>query len=242
STCSPPCGRSTRSSRRHWRSSARSRRRRRCPRWSAGPTPSSGRSTTWPRGRRRSPPCPAASPGSTWSRSSTSRRCARPSSPGSARSSTTSGRPGSPGPRRADSGRWRPPPHPPAEIYIHKMNIHDESKGLDRRVSDLERDQALTILAEAAADGRLTLEEHAERVAAAYSARTRGELDALLADLDGAPARALDIPAATDLRVVLGNDSRTGRWVVPRHLRASAVLGDCHLELPDALLSSERTV
>jgi len=122
------------------------------------------------------------------------------------------------------------------------MNIHDESKGLDRRVSDLERDQALTILAEAAADGRLTLEEHAERVAAAYSARTRGELDALLADLDGAPARALDIPAATDLRVVLGNDSRKGRWVVPRHLRASAVLGDCHLELQDALLSSERTV
>lgn len=109
-------------------------------------------------------------------------------------------------------------------------------------MSDKERDQALAILAEAAGDGRITLEEHAERVAAAASARMRSELDALLRDLNEAPAWAAGLSPGADLRVVLGNESRKGRWIVPPVLRAGAVLGDCHIELQDALLSSEHTV
>lgn len=122
------------------------------------------------------------------------------------------------------------------------MNIHSENRSLDRRVSDREREQALTILAEAAGDGRITLEEHAERAAAAWSARMRSELDALLDDLDEAPVWAASLSPGADLRAVLGNESRKGRWIVPRVLRATSVLGDCHIELQDALLSSDRTV
>ncbi len=54
--------------------------------------------------------------------------------------------------------------------------------------SDADRDAAAGLLSSALAEGRLTAREHAERVGAAYSARTLGELGALTADLP-APAR-----------------------------------------------------
>jgi Domain of unknown function (DUF1707) len=56
------------------------------------------------------------------------------------------------------------------------------------RVSDAEREEAVTALRAAAGDGRLTVEELGERTAAAYAAVTRGELARLLDDLPGAPA------------------------------------------------------
>jgi hypothetical protein len=51
------------------------------------------------------------------------------------------------------------------------------------RASDRERESAVVELREAAAEGRLTVEELDERTAAAYAAATRGELDALLDDI-----------------------------------------------------------
>ena len=51
------------------------------------------------------------------------------------------------------------------------------------RASDDDRAQALTRLGEAYVAGRLTGDEHATRSDAAAEARTREELDALLADL-----------------------------------------------------------
>jgi hypothetical protein len=53
----------------------------------------------------------------------------------------------------------------------------------DLRASDAERERAVAELREHALAGRLTVEELDERSERAYSARTRGELDALLADL-----------------------------------------------------------
>ena len=53
----------------------------------------------------------------------------------------------------------------------------------DLRASDADRDRVLALLAEAASDGRLTAEEHAERVQRAFAARTLGELAELTADL-----------------------------------------------------------
>lgn len=35
---------------------------------------------------------------------------------------------------------------------------------------------------------------------------------------------------------VLGNESRKGRWVVPERMQVESYLGDCHLELQEALL------
>jgi hypothetical protein len=53
------------------------------------------------------------------------------------------------------------------------------------RASDAERDDAVEALRVHAAAGRLTPDELGERIAAAYSARTLGELGDLLADLPG---------------------------------------------------------
>jgi len=60
--------------------------------------------------------------------------------------------------------------------------------------SDSDRDAAARVLNEAFAEGRLTADEHGERVRAAYAARTCHELARLTADLPG-PAQAAGPPA-----------------------------------------------
>ena len=55
----------------------------------------------------------------------------------------------------------------------------------DVLASDADRDAAAGLLSCALAEGRLTPGEHAERVSAAYGARTLGELAGLTADLPG---------------------------------------------------------
>jgi hypothetical protein len=57
---------------------------------------------------------------------------------------------------------------------------------LEPRASDAEREQAVATLRDASAEGRLTLEELADRTAVAYRARTHVELEALTADLPAA--------------------------------------------------------
>ena len=51
------------------------------------------------------------------------------------------------------------------------------------RVGDADRDRTADVLKEAHAAGYLTLEEADERLGTALAARTRGELDRLVADL-----------------------------------------------------------
>jgi hypothetical protein len=66
----------------------------------------------------------------------------------------------------------------------------------DLRISDAEREQAAADLGEHYAQGRLTTEEHRERLDQIWAARTRRELGPIFADLPGRtfPARA---PAAS---------------------------------------------
>ncbi|MFL6003628.1 MAG: DUF1707 domain-containing protein [Nocardioides sp.] len=65
----------------------------------------------------------------------------------------------------------------------------------DLRLSDTEREQAAADLGEHYAQGRITTEEHRERLDQIWAARTRRELGPIFADLPGRsfPARA---PAA----------------------------------------------
>jgi hypothetical protein len=53
------------------------------------------------------------------------------------------------------------------------------------RASDDERDAAAARLGEALAEGRLSADEHRERLEAVFAARTRRQLDRLTADLPG---------------------------------------------------------
>jgi hypothetical protein len=64
------------------------------------------------------------------------------------------------------------------------MSSQPQSPGENRlRASDADRDQTVELLASAAAEGRLTLEEYSERSGSALSARTMGELAALTDDV-----------------------------------------------------------
>jgi hypothetical protein len=107
------------------------------------------------------------------------------------------------------------------------------------RASDREREQALELLSTAAGDGRLTLDEYSARADRALGARLVGELSELTADLQRMP----EVPAqgAEQMVAILSSDSRNGHWTVPARLEARTVLGDCKIELQEAVLTSHVT-
>ncbi|ROQ59197.1 uncharacterized protein DUF1707 [Streptomyces sp. 840.1] len=106
----------------------------------------------------------------------------------------------------------------------------------DMRASDRDRDQVVEILQVAAGDGRLTAGELDERLDAALSARTAGELARLTADLpsEGMPSQAKDL-VRIDQR--FGDVSRTGRWLVPRRMEIRLMFCDAKLDFTDALIT-----
>ena len=112
----------------------------------------------------------------------------------------------------------------------------------DLRASDYDRDRVITLLAEAAGDGRLTPEEHSERVGRAHQARTLGELAGLTTDLVGPDAQPIRLDGRRAVTGIFGRDSREGRWVVPDSLPVVAVFGEVELDLREALLQSGRIV
>jgi hypothetical protein len=112
----------------------------------------------------------------------------------------------------------------------------------DLRASDFDRDRVVTVLADAAADGRLTPAEHTDRVERAYRARTLGELAVLTADLVDQAAQPIRLDGRRAIAGVFGRDSRDGRWVVPDALPVVAIMGEVELDLREALLQSGRIV
>ncbi len=113
------------------------------------------------------------------------------------------------------------------------------------RASDADRDRAASVLNEAMAQGRLTAEEHADRLDAIYAAKTHADLVPILDDLPGmsaAVAPAADVgavaPAATGSRLVaiFGGISRKGRWHPEPLTRILTVFGGAELDLREAVL------
>jgi hypothetical protein len=72
------------------------------------------------------------------------------------------------------------------------------------RASDAEREQAAELLRAGYGDGRLTLDELDERLAAGYAAKTRADLRSLTSDLPGTAAAVVtgDGPLPADLPVI----------------------------------------
>ena len=111
------------------------------------------------------------------------------------------------------------------------------------RASDAEREATVTRLREAAAEGRLTVEELAERIDAAYAASTLDELEPLTADL---PAVAGSSSIAVEgggggtrfVLGVLGGGDRRGRWRVAPRVTVVNVLGGADLDLREATLTA----
>jgi hypothetical protein len=81
---------------------------------------------------------------------------------------------------------------------------------LEKRASDAEREQIVVRLRDASAEGRLTLEELADRTALAYTARSHAELDPLTADLPAGAAPPAD-PVHLRRRWLVGVFAPVGR-------------------------------
>ncbi len=111
---------------------------------------------------------------------------------------------------------------------------------LTERVADGDRDRTVTQLREHVVEGRLTLDEFSERVGLALEARTRGDLDAVMADLPQAwtPNQRLPEPTTASARkkrrwhiAVMSGHSTKGRWRISGKTNAVAVMGGCDMDL-----------
>ncbi|MGJ6980494.1 DUF1707 SHOCT-like domain-containing protein [Aestuariimicrobium soli] len=116
------------------------------------------------------------------------------------------------------------------------------------RVGTAQREHALEVLRNAAADGRLTFEELESRVPRALGAVTRGDIADVLGDL--VPAEQLDQSIAESLvgegpgyswdepLVLIGSTwhllSVEGPWEVPPFLEVHASYGGCRLDFSQA--------
>lgn len=96
------------------------------------------------------------------------------------------------------------------------------------RASDDDRIQAAQLLSEAAAHGRLTLDEFETRLAKAYSATSYHQVERLTADLPEAIEyrRRKTRPApSTMLLAILSGFERRGRWYVPGRMTTFTLFG-----------------
>lgn len=122
------------------------------------------------------------------------------------------------------------------------------------RVSDADRDQVAETLREAAAEGRITLEELDERLELTYSSRVYADLEPIVADLPSTPGSDLAQSPAADVSPVAGQSGdalvinakgdttvRKGTWEVPARVEANARWGTCKLDLRDARLTAQVT-
>jgi hypothetical protein len=108
----------------------------------------------------------------------------------------------------------------------------------DLRASDADRDRVLALLAEAASDGRLTADEHTERVQQACTARTLGELADLTKDLAVPSAQPVRVDGGRVISGIFGPARRDGRWVVPETVTVTAMFGEVEADFTQAILQA----
>ncbi|MHB9863176.1 DUF1707 SHOCT-like domain-containing protein [Streptomyces sp. YIM S03343] len=114
-----------------------------------------------------------------------------------------------------------------------------EAEGV--RASHADRDGVVEVLRVAAGDGRLTADELDERLEAAMTARTLGDLAVLTADLPSAEGAA---EAKDVVRICQQGASvlRGDGWVVPRRLEIESEWGDVTLDFTRAMISHDALV
>ncbi|MFI9750552.1 DUF1707 SHOCT-like domain-containing protein [Streptomyces collinus] len=143
---------------------------------------------------------------------------------------------------------------------LQKQDLQQQSAPAvsELRASDAERDRIADILHDALAEGRLTADEHAERVEGVLRAKTVGELDVFIRDLPAAhrqgpgssPAPAPPRPTAGAVPIdpddnvvaVFSGAVRKGRWRAGRRIHAYAVFGSVEIDLSEALFDHQQVV
>jgi hypothetical protein len=124
-----------------------------------------------------------------------------------------------------------------------------DGSGAGLRVSDRERDVVVQRVQAAFAEGRLDDTEFDERMRAALTARTRGDLDVLLTDLPAETAAPGPVPSPAAagrgpgrLAIALKSSVRRGgRWRVPERYTTVVYKGSGWLDLRAAELSGPVT-
>ena len=134
------------------------------------------------------------------------------------------------------------------------------------RIGDPERNQVLEVLSRATAEGRLTMDEFSDRSGAAYAARTRDELDVLVADLPrggtlpvpspgaqpqgpapgaaagyprvGQHGQPLSGPPRKRFIAIMSGARPRGRWRPPPEVTAFAFWGGAQIDLREAVIES----
>lgn len=126
--------------------------------------------------------------------------------------------------------------------------------GSELRASDAERDRIADILHDALAEGRITADEHAERVDGVLRAKTVGELEVFIRDLPAAhrqaPAPAPYRPTAgaipmdpdDNVVAIFSGAVRKGRRRAGRRIHAYAIFGSVEIDLSEALFDHQQVV
>ncbi|MER6301582.1 DUF1707 domain-containing protein [Kitasatospora sp. NPDC001539] len=146
---------------------------------------------------------------------------------------------------------------PRPEPLAKPQPLHAPVAEAELRVSDADRERVAELLRDAYAEGRLDADEHAERIGAAYAAKTFGDLAPLTRDLPthrplSFEKRPLDAPApasapapapparqeAPSVVAIFGGAARKGRWRVGSHVTAFTAFGGVEIDLSDAVFES----
>lgn len=122
------------------------------------------------------------------------------------------------------------------------------------RASDADRNQVATLLSTAYAEGRLTREEHDERVDQLMAAKTFDDLIPITRDLvivgTSAPVAtpqttnrftietARQNPQSDKMVAIFGGVTRSGKWRVRKNIQALALFGGMDLDLRDAIFEA----
>jgi Domain of unknown function (DUF1707) len=122
------------------------------------------------------------------------------------------------------------------------------------RASDADREQVATVLSTAYAEGRLTREEHDERIDQLMAAKTFDDLIPITRDLVivGTPTPVANPPATSRFAIdttaqnpqpdrmiaIFGGVTRRGRWRVRKNIQSLTLFGGTDLDLRDAIFEA----
>lgn len=106
---------------------------------------------------------------------------------------------------------------------------HDQD--MSQRIAEDDRNTAVARLQDAFAEGYLDREEMDERLQAALTAKTHGDLVPVLASLPGK-----DTGPGVEIEAKGGRIKRSGRWRVPRTFKITSEYGKVLLDLSRAVI------
>jgi hypothetical protein len=109
------------------------------------------------------------------------------------------------------------------------------------RASDAEREAVVERLRGAAAEGRLSLDELAERLEAAFNAVTHTDLEPLAADLPEQQPAPAPGGGRRWIVAVMGGSNQRGRWRIAPRCTVINVMGGSLLDLSEAIVEGSET-